>query len=253
MIRDIAQQALIRHRDMRTVCLEKNLRNSHRICQFLKANMGIKHAVEIQAIRNLPEDGIFLFHIIKHTTTETFECPQQQGSNPEDDIYEDSGEEFQHKTNKEELVHNMPIHINDIDHIGNAIRNYNGHATSGPARNTRVTAAGFMRASSDSESTPDTPIRASIRTLNSDDGVGRTQSLINRMEEVLAGNRYQEQDIVVLSEDDADKKWAQDTLQSANHPVQESSSFPVQHIVVDTLAHFEGLESPVILFIVPEN
>ena len=59
VIRDIPLLALIRHRDVRTVCLEKILRNSYRICQFLKANMGIKHAVEIQAIRNLPEDGIY--------------------------------------------------------------------------------------------------------------------------------------------------------------------------------------------------
>ncbi len=69
LIRDIAVLTSIKTRDVETVCLKKVLRNSYRICQFLKANMGDNNVEEIQAIRNLPEDGVYFFFILKHIHT----------------------------------------------------------------------------------------------------------------------------------------------------------------------------------------
>ncbi len=37
------------------------------------------------------------------------------------------------------------------------------------------------------------------------------------------------------------------------YETQEATQFPVKHVVVDTLENFEGLESPVILFIIPQS
>ncbi len=34
---------------------------------------------------------------------------------------------------------------------------------------------------------------------------------------------------------------------------RDATRFPVNHVVVDTLENFEGLESPVILFIIPQS
>ena len=34
---------------------------------------------------------------------------------------------------------------------------------------------------------------------------------------------------------------------------QDATQFPVKHLVIDTLENFEGLESPVILFIIPQS
>ena len=150
LIRNTAAFNSIKGRDVDTVCLDKILRNSYRICKFLKANMDALHEEELQAIRNLPEDGIFFFYIQTHR----------------------------------------------------------------PAP---------------------------------------TSGLYRRVHEVLADHRYQEKNIAILTEGSGDKAWVRDILQSANYSVQEATDFPVEHIVVDTLANFEGLESPVILFIVPES
>ncbi len=80
-----------------------------------------------------------------------------------------------------------------------------------------------------------------------------TPTLLTHLQEILAANRYREKDVAVLTEGNKDKAWVLDILQSAYYTVQDGTIFPVEHIVVDTLSNFEGLESPVILFIVPES
>ncbi len=78
-------------------------------------------------------------------------------------------------------------------------------------------------------------------------------TLISRLRDVLKGIMYQEQHVAILTENTNDKTWIQDILRCAKYETQGATSFPVQHIVVDTLENFEGLESPVILFIVPKS
>ncbi len=43
--------------------LGKILRNSHRICQFIKACMGTGNADELSTVRQIPEDGVFFHNI----------------------------------------------------------------------------------------------------------------------------------------------------------------------------------------------
>ncbi len=81
---------------------------------------------------------------------------------------------------------------------------------------------------------------------------GAENALFTRVHAVLAGNIYEAKDVTILTEGSKDKAWVWDTLQSSDYEVQEATNFPVQHIVVDTLSNFEGLDSPVIMFIVPE-
>ncbi len=50
--------------NVETVPLGKNLRNSRRICQFMKACMGTAPPGELSNVRQIPEDGVF-FHTIQ--------------------------------------------------------------------------------------------------------------------------------------------------------------------------------------------
>ncbi len=62
--------------------------------------------------------------------------------------------------------------------------------------------------------------------------------------------QYSRRDITILTDNQEDKSWVNEKLKS-KYVTQEVTRFPVEHIVVDTLENFEGLESPVILFIIP--
>ncbi len=64
--------------------------------------------------------------------------------------------------------------------------------------------------------------------------------------------QYSQQDITILTENHEDKIWVEEMLKD-KYATQPSTQFPVEHVVVDTLDNFEGLESPVILFIIPQT
>ncbi len=79
-----------------------------------------------------------------------------------------------------------------------------------------------------------------------------TETLSSRLDEVLKFNIYREKDITILTETTEEKIQVQRLLNKAGFLTQDSTIFPIQHTVVDTLENFEGLDSPVVLFIVPE-
>lgn len=72
--------------------------------------------------------------------------------------------------------------------------------------------------------------------------LGRLPSLI----------QYRKRDITILTDNQADKAWVNQVLKDT-YTTQEATHFPVKHIVVDSLENFEGLESPVVLFIIPRS
>ena len=85
----------------------------------------------------------------------------------------------------------------------------------------------------------------------------RIQSIRDLYQETLLTRvstleRYREEDITILTENQEDKAWVKEMLRG-RYETQVSTQFPVKHIVVDTLENFEGLESPVILFIIPQG
>ncbi len=76
-----------------------------------------------------------------------------------------------------------------------------------------------------------------------------TTTLLSRLSNL---KQYSRQDITILTENQEDKTWVQEMLKG-KCATQNSTRFPVKHLVVDTLENFEGLESPVILFIIPKS
>ena len=92
-----------------------------------------------------------------------------------------------------------------------------------------------------------------------DDGGAETDhktgpvTLVSRLRDVLRGTLYQERHVTILTENINEKILVKDLIACARYHTQEATDFPVRHVVVDTLDNFEGLDSPVILFIVPES
>ena len=78
----------------------------------------------------------------------------------------------------------------------------------------------------------------------------KATSLLSRLS-IL--EQYHNQDITILTENQEDKAWVKEMLKhsTGKYETQDATQFPVKHLVVDTLENFEGLESPVILFIIP--
>ena len=76
-----------------------------------------------------------------------------------------------------------------------------------------------------------------------------TTTLLSRLSDL---EQYRRQDITILTENHEDKEWVKETLKS-KYETQDTTQFPVENVVVDTLENFEGLESPVILFIIPQS
>ncbi len=85
-------------------------------------------------------------------------------------------------------------------------------------------------------------------------GVKKLQkiTLTSHVKDILNGTVYKERHLTILTEDNNYKIWIKEILECANYQMQDATSFPVKHIVVDTLENFEGLDSPVILFILPK-
>ncbi len=102
------------------------------------------------------------------------------------------------------------------------------------------------------------PITRRVRqTTGSNDHAGintlEKLTLTSRLRDLLKGSMYQERHITILTENTNEKTLIQGILRCTKYPIQDATSFPVKNIVVNTLENFEGLESPVILFIVPES
>ncbi len=77
-----------------------------------------------------------------------------------------------------------------------------------------------------------------------------TPSVLSRLSDLV--ERYRRQDITILTDNHEDKTWVTGILKD-QYKTQDATIFPVEHVVVDTLENFEGLESPVILFIIPKS
>ncbi len=78
--------------------------------------------------------------------------------------------------------------------------------------------------------------------------IQRRETLLSRLSTL---EQYRRQDITILTETQEDAAWVKEMLKGP-YETQDATQFPVRHIVVDTLENFEGLESPVILFIIPQ-
>ncbi len=59
-IRTMAKKYTFLRYEIRMESLGKVLRNSHRVCQFINGNIGDEDLEEIQGIRNLPNDNVYL-------------------------------------------------------------------------------------------------------------------------------------------------------------------------------------------------
>ncbi len=78
-----------------------------------------------------------------------------------------------------------------------------------------------------------------------------TTTLLSRLSH-LKQCMYRMQDIAIVTDSQDDKIWVKEMLKG-KYATQEATQFPVKRIVVDTLENFEGLESAVILFIIPQS
>ncbi len=76
-----------------------------------------------------------------------------------------------------------------------------------------------------------------------------TTTLLSRLSDL---GQYLTQDITILTQNQEDKVWVTEMLRG-EYETQDATQFPVEHVVVDILEKFEGLESPVILFIIPQS
>ncbi len=192
----------IRRQDVKTKTLGKILRNSTRICKFIGVNL-LNEVDELRNIRNLPEDGVYLY--ITDDMVKRKELFLRQG----DEKYGENA--------KKERDHNEEEEPEDEGECEDRKEN----ASHGNSCGAGATV--------------------------------KKETLVSRLGDLLKGNRYQERHITIVTECTDDKTWLQEILRCTKYPIQDATTFPVKHIVVDTLENFEGLESPVILFIVPRS
>ncbi len=267
-IRNIAlRQTFIKRQDVRTERLEKILRNSRRVCQFIQANfvedVG-EDPEEIQGIRNLPEDGIFFFYIQKNITPVPLSVDDGAHQNhekggthvttydcDENDIFGYLPYSRYYYTQKDNYTHQnktMDDHLSDrCDEEEDSQTNKNNDSLSDHCDEEEET------------SDEDYPATASADhddgsvSDNAKEGDKEATTLLSRLDEILKHSKYHEKDVAILTEGSKDNRWVRKILKSASYIIQGATIFPATHIVVDTLENFEGLESPVILFIVPKS
>ena len=79
--------------------------------------------------------------------------------------------------------------------------------------------------------------------------IQRRETLLSRLSNL---EQYSRQDITILTEGQEDTAWVKEMLKR-RYKTQDATQFPVRDVVIDTLENFEGLESPVILFIIPKS
>ncbi len=91
-----------------------------------------------------------------------------------------------------------------------------------------------------------------INIKGKDDSIniqGKDETLLSRLSNL---EQYSEKDITILTDSQDDISWIEDMVKG-KYVTQRATEFPVKHAVIDTLENFEGLESPVILFIIPQS
>ena len=74
----------LRRQDVKKEILKKILRNSTRICQFIGANLEDK-VDEVRNVRNLPEDGVYLYIIEDLEKTLRFVLHNETSTDDEDE------------------------------------------------------------------------------------------------------------------------------------------------------------------------
>ncbi len=207
------------------------------MCQFIQANLVEDVGTspdEIQGIRNLPEDGIFFFYIQKNITPAPLSGYDGDHQDHEKDdtcvtTYDDESECFDYLpyyyTQKNKTTATLSDHrdeeeeMSDEDHPATASANH---------------------------------VDGNDVSDNAKEGDKEAPTLLSRLDEILKDSKYHERDVTILTEGSKDNAWVEKILKSASYIIQDATIFPTTHIVVDTLENFEGLESAVILFIVPE-
>ncbi len=263
----------IRRQDVKTETLGKILRNSTRICYFIGVNMG--HEMdELRNIRNLPEDGVYLYVIKGLAKTMELLCHTDNGGEEVDE--KDSAEGgVADKANNVKDKHYEQNEANDVEEgDDNAGENEEDGSKKGDLdaaaikvlKKLKLLLQAVLKGTVYEEhghNGGDTSgEKESVENVEEDDDdkfeVDRSDkteglTLVSRIRSILSSTLYQERDVTILTENDHEKQSIQEMLRCLKYPTQDATVFPVEHMVVDTLETFEGLESPVILFIVPES
>ncbi len=256
------------------VTLGKILRNSTRICQFIGANLG-DEMDELLTIRNLPEDGAYLYII--EDIEKTKEIRLRRGGDVDRDADDETKEEiirskifhfqsFLHSATEKSVADNYKDVESDCD---TAVRTFSGPKGKHVDKDNKwghielelsrlreelnLMKKKKRRRKADVKDEDNDADEDSNRDTDVPRKELRKQTLVSRLRELLKSSVYQEQHITILTENANEKMCIQQILKCTGYPIQEATSFPVKRIVVDTLENFEGLESPVIMFIIPKS
>ncbi len=233
----------IRRQDVKTEPLGKILRNSSRICQFIETNLEDGND-DLRNIRNLPEDGAYLYIIEDLNKTKEF-LLQHKRRLKHGDYYR---------------MHIAPFSRGDI--INALQREMHDGDFDAAALETLKILKLLLRAALKGSVYEEHEEGDDSDDIDHDEserfGVSATknlqkETLTSRVKDILNGTVYQERHIAILTQNTNEKIWIKEILECSNYQMQEAINFPVKHIVVDTLENFEGLDSPVILFIIPES
>ncbi len=213
-IRKMAREyPFIRRQDVKVKPLGRVLRNCKRICQFMGMYMP-DDVDELRSIRNLPEDGVFV-----HSSQDLREKVNNDSGSSEDESESDGD------------VYSGLLAAHSVRHQGD-----------------------------DKEEWPSEENTDNQDKCDENNGAASVEkemdtqhTLLSRLRDLLKGTMYQERHITVVTENKDDKTRIRSILADSGYSLQDATIFPVKQIVVDTLENFEGLESPAILFVLPES
>ena len=219
----------LKQQDVETHTIETILRNSTRICKYMCTKLDEKRD-KLRTIRNLPEDGVYLHNIEDlHETKELLQRGEKDSTEDVDDDQKNEEEEWKERKQKEEDENEHEEEQEEEDEKGKEKDDYRTDVD-----------AEFWGDYGDS-------------TEGEEEDALEKPTLVSRLRDVLKYGMYQERHITILTENTTDKTLIQEILSYAKYPIQDGTSFLGNHITVDTLENFEGLESRVILFIVPKS
>ncbi len=258
----------IKQQDVKVESLGKIIRNSNHICQFIATNLG-DEMDELRNVRNLPEDGAYLYIIedFKKATTKDEKTLKKLNRLLRAALKGTVYEENHHRDDEEEeeeeggyYYYQAPF---SCGYVIKASQNKIDDARDIDATSVNtLNNLRFPAALKDEDTDHDDDGHGEDEEGENDDSNGdahaaveqpEVSTLETRLREVLRNTMYQGRHVAILTENTNDKTWVQDVLRCIKYSVQDATTFPVKCIVVDTLENFEGLESPVILFIVPET
>ncbi len=226
--------------EVRIEVLGKVLRNSHRICQFINSNIPDGEIGYVQGTRNLPNDNVF-FSYIAPLFLPAFDLLLERESNL-----------LERESNLSERGSNTPPLLPDYDVLlqnGEDSDDHHDHSNDSEYDKSESDESNFFQFPFEIGHTYDHYYDDSPE----DSEPFIITTIVTCLKKTLSANRYHERDITILTETEHQKMVVLDTLRYDRFCTQDASTFPVKHIVVDELQNFEGLESPVILFVVPES